>query len=265
MSSLKFHLLDNALDSLTQGVQFALEDHPTSSRLKLSVLLTAQAVELVLKERLRQEHWSLVFRNLDQSGQDEAATVSTNEAIRRLERIARVQLHEKDKKMIRRLVKTRNRIQHYEIDLSFERALSQIHAAIAFLTQFLHSELQADIREHLDEQNIRNLLAVEEIATELRRIAQNNIAELEEENRPIRLSDAAAWHFEVIDCPACWEEFYVFSPDSNLSECQLCKYEGGFVECVRCGLMHPSGSWDFHFEGEEFAICESCWAYIDAE
>lgn len=259
---LQLDLLDNALDSLVQGIQFALEDPPQSKHLKLAILLTAQAIELALKERLRREHWSLIWRRLDQAGDDDKPTVSTQEAITRLDKIAKVHMCAQAKQIVERLARTRNRLQHYEITLSYEEALGRIHGGIAFLTEFLHSELQIDLRDKLTSRDIENLLAVEEIVAEFRRIAGESVEELERENMPFSMSDRAAWHFEVIECPNCWEEFYVLSVDSNLSRCQLCKYEGGFVECDRCGLIRPSGDWEFHSESEGHAICERCWEYM---
>jgi hypothetical protein len=58
-NELKFTLLENALDSISMALEFlANEDR---NRLKVTVLLLGQGVELVLKARLEQEHWSLIF------------------------------------------------------------------------------------------------------------------------------------------------------------------------------------------------------------
>ena len=89
-SVLKFSLLKNALDSLTLGLEFALSDRQDKSKLKLAVLLVAQSVELLLKERLRREHWSLIYRNVDRAGSYDAITVSINEAKKRLTSITNI-------------------------------------------------------------------------------------------------------------------------------------------------------------------------------
>jgi len=74
MPALEFDLLANALDSLAQGIEFVLNHQDNPSKLKVAILLVAQAVELVLKERLRREHWSLIFRKVEQAGNDNAHT-----------------------------------------------------------------------------------------------------------------------------------------------------------------------------------------------
>jgi hypothetical protein len=265
MPILEFSLLDNALDSLMQGVEYALDHKENPSKLKVAILLVAQAVELVLKERLKREHWSLIFRKVEQAGNDDAHTVTIDEAVKRLEQIAGVRLNGRDSDTIDNLRKTRNRIQHYKIELSFEQALGQISAAIGFLIRFLHAELGIDIKDISDGQSYQRLLEVEETLQGLREVAQARVKAVRGEHEPIRSSDRAAWFFEVIECPACWEEFYVFSPDSRLSECQLCGYEGGFVECDRCGQVFPSGSWYLNYLGDELVFCDYCWSYLMEE
>jgi len=255
----KFNLLENALDSLRQGIAFALKDNPTQSELKLSVLLIAQSVELLLKERLKREHWSLVFSKIDQAGNPNAHTVTIEDAIKRLDQIAHVKMDEEERDTVSLLSEIRNRIQHYEIEVTFEEVLSKSHAAIAFTTRFLKDEFESDIRDYLNNDDIQRLSRIENAIVHLRAIAEENIEKIRSENEPTSSSERAYWQFEVITCPECWEDYYVFSPDSHISQCQLCKHEGGFVECDRCGFQAPSGSMEFHSEDEDFAVCNSCW------
>ena len=266
MPIVKFSLLENALDSLAQAVEFALSNRNNPSKLKVAILLVAQAVELVLKERLQREHWSLIFRNVEQARNEDAMTVTIKEAQKRLNTIAGVSLDQSDSEAIENLQRTRNRIQHYEIELSFGQALSQINVAIGFLIRFLHAELGTDIQEHLNAQDYQRLLEVEETLEELRGIAQDRVEEIREARGPARPKDLVAWHFEVIECPVCWEKFYILSISEHLSKCQLCNYEGGFVECDHCGGVFPSGSFDLHCEDDDgYAVCESCWSRIMEE
>lgn len=261
----KFNILENAIDSLKQGIGFALKDDPTQSELKLSVLLIAQSVELLLKERLKREHWSLIFSKVEQAGNLNAHTVSIEEAIKRLEQIAHVKLDQEERDTILLFSDIRNRIQHYEIEITFEEVIGKAHSAIAFITRFLKDEFQSDIREHLSKEEAQKLVEIDEALEDLQELALQNIEKIRKENEPRRPKDQMDWRFEVISCPHCWQDYYVFSPDSDISECQLCGYEGGFVECARCGYMAPSGSWDFHDEGPDFALCDSCWEDIQNE
>lgn len=258
----KFNLLENAIDSLQQGIGFALKDSPTQGELKLSVLLVAQSVELLLKERLKREHWSLIFTKVEQAGNLNANTVTIDEAIKRLEQIAHVKLDEEERDTISLLSDIRNRIQHYEIEITFEEVLGKDHAAIAFITRFLKDEFQRDIRDYFEQDDVQKLISIDEALKHLQELAKQNIEKIRKENEPARAKDQMDWQFDVIDCPECWQEYYVFSPSSDISQCQLCKYEGGFIECARCGFQAPSGSLDFHSEDPDFAICNSCWEDI---
>jgi hypothetical protein len=255
----KFNILENAIDSLKQGIGFALKDSPTQGELKLSVLLIAQSVELLLKERLKREHWSLIFTKVEQAGNLNANTVTVDEAIKRLEQIAHVILDKEERDSITLFSDIRNRIQHYEIEITFEETLGKAHAAIAFITRFLKDEFQSDIREYLEQDDIQKLIYVDEALKHLIVLAQQNIERIRKENEPSRPKEQVYWQFEIMTCPECWQDYYVFSPDSHISQCQLCNHEGGFVECDRCGLQAPSGSMEFHSEDEDFAICNSCW------
>ena len=261
----RFNLLDNAMDSLRQGIRFALKDEPNQSELKLSVLLAAQSVELLLKERLRREHWSLIFRNVEQAGNLNANTVTIDEAIKRLEKIAKVTLEDGEKESINHLSNVRNAIQHFEIEITFEEVIGKVYAAIGFITRFLMDEFEIDIREYSNEEDVQKLVFMDEVIEHLQELARRNIEKIQEKLEPRKPKDQMYWQFDVIDCPQCWQEFYIFSPDEDISQCQLCNYEGGFIECDRCGYKAPSGSWDFHSEDPDFAICESCWEDIQSE
>jgi len=261
MNILSFHLMGNAMDSLEQGIGFVLKENPSESNLKLSILLIAQSVELLLKERLRREHWSLVFKEVEKAGNRDATTVTIGEAIKRLEKIAHVNFVPGEKDTITALSEIRNQVQHYEINITYEEVIAKTHAAIAVITRLLKDELNEDIREYISADDLDRFWLVGEALKHLQEIARQNIEKLREELAPRDASDLINWQFDVIECPRCWEEFYVFSPEENISQCQLCKFEGGFVECSRCGFQAPSGSWDFHSENEEYALCENCWAY----
>ena len=265
MSHLKFDLLENALDSLTQGIDFALDHQDNPRKLKVAILLVSQAVELILKERLQREHWSLILQKVEQARTPNANTVTINEAVNRLRQIANVTLEAQEVKTITKLQQIRNDIQHYKVDLSFEQALAPINAAIAFLIRFLHAELDTDIHELLEESSYQRLLEVEETLEQLRGVAQDRISRLEIEHRPLRPKEQYDWHFEIVQCPKCWEEFYVFSTILHLARCQLCGYEGRLLECSRCGQAFPSGSFELHYEADDYTLCKSCGSHIEQE
>ena len=113
----------------------------------------AQSVELLLKERLRREHWSLIYRNIESAGSPNAFAVTFEEAKKRLSRVANVELSEKHIDAIDDLADTRNRLQHFEVNITFEQVVGQINAAIDFLVSFLQTHLDIDIKDLIPDQD----------------------------------------------------------------------------------------------------------------
>ncbi|MCK5581837.1 MAG: hypothetical protein KAJ18_11260 [Candidatus Omnitrophica bacterium] len=60
---IEFQILENGLDFILSALNY-ISGPKEKSDLKYGVLRLSSGCELVLKERLRQEHWSLVFENI---------------------------------------------------------------------------------------------------------------------------------------------------------------------------------------------------------
>ena len=58
--ALEYTLLENGLDFISSALKH-LKNQPTKRELKYAVLHLSAGIELILKERLKREHWSLVF------------------------------------------------------------------------------------------------------------------------------------------------------------------------------------------------------------
>lgn len=262
---MKFTLLGNAIDSLALGLEFALVEDQDPSKLKLSVLLIAQSVELLLKERLRREHWSLIYRNIESAGSPAALTVSIDEAEKRLSRIAGVDLSQDHKVALDELTDTRNQLQHFEIHLTFEQVVAQIHAAVDFLAAFLINHLGLDLRDLVSTDVYEELIEIEEHAERLRELAIKRVKEVEDELLPTKLADLAASDYELTICPRCSEEYFTFMPSARLAVCQFCGFEDEIVQCARCSQYFPSSDWLLHQSGLDYAMCENCWGDLMAE
>ena len=91
---LRNNLLDNALDFLLSAAEAVYRNEGPRS-LKEAVLHLANGVELVIKARIAQEHWSLIFSNIDQASygkivNGDFVSVDYDKAIERLEKIVDV-------------------------------------------------------------------------------------------------------------------------------------------------------------------------------
>ncbi|WP_079408411.1 hypothetical protein [Streptomyces sp. 3211] len=139
----------NGVDYLLSVVEYLTEETETATgvrALKYAVLHLQAAVEVLLKYRLIQEHWSLVFAKPEtatRSAFDKAEfnSCTTDQAVQRLERIACVAFTEKDKEALTALTKDRNALQHYGLTHTAEAVESRAVSVLDFLVRFLDSEL----------------------------------------------------------------------------------------------------------------------------
>jgi hypothetical protein len=226
--------------------------------LKLSILLIAQAIELLLKERLRREHWSLIFKDVEKARTPNATTVTIDESLKRLKHIPKVRFEGKEEDTIRNISNIRNQIQHYEIEVTFEDVIGKAHAVIPLITRFLKDEFDSDIRDYLKEQDAKKLLYIDEVLEHLQELARQKIEKIRKINMPSNTFDQTNWQFDVLNCFQCWQNYYVFSPEANISQCQLCNYEAGFSKCSQCGAQAPRAYWNLHSDDEGNPICNKC-------
>src|SRR5215212_1038310 len=102
----EFDLLSNAIDSLHHAIDHLapLGDEPTGADYKRAILDVAHSVELLLKQRLQREYPAL-----------DAATVTVDEAIARLDSICGLKISAEDRAAINASKRLRNSIQHFRI------------------------------------------------------------------------------------------------------------------------------------------------------
>lgn len=151
---LTLNLRANALDFIEEGLRYAEIAAEDPHGWKFAIILAAQGVELLLKERLAQEHPLLVQANPDKAAS--GRTVEVEVAIARLQ-AAGVRLAPNDIRRLRSATRLRNTFMHYEVDAP----VRQLEATFADIFEFAHvfswEELREEIHDHLDE----GLFAVE--------------------------------------------------------------------------------------------------------
>lgn len=198
-----FEPLDNGLDYMLSVVGHLAGD-PGPSELKYAVLHLAAAIEVLLKARLAEEHWSLVFRSTDTASRTAYETgdfdsVSTDKAIDRLANVVGLDLAERDKKAVKRVVAKRNRLQHHGLTDSAQAVKAVANEALSFLLSFVGEHLRGEpgaedpqVESTLGE--VRDLLgAIDDfVAVRLRSIASAL------DNQQV-----------VVECPDCGREALV--------------------------------------------------------
>ena len=120
-TKLSHALLRSSHDFIRSAVKYANEADGTSW--KFAVLHLASSIELLLKSKLAEEHWSLVFANPDKASINnlqirDFQSVDIDTLQKRLKDICRIELSDRDTNLIKRLKAIRNKIIHFHIDIS---------------------------------------------------------------------------------------------------------------------------------------------------
>ena len=124
-TKIRLNLAQNAIDSINRAIELiAWQEEPDEAkRLKQAVLSVAHGVELLLKERLRLVHPSLIWENVDKYPSTSARTVGVEIAVTRLKNIGGLTFSDADILLIRSLRDTRNAIEHYSWSTTSKEAV----------------------------------------------------------------------------------------------------------------------------------------------
>lgn len=274
-------LLENALDYFLSAAEYARKGDLRS--LKYCTLHIAASVELLLKAKLFEEHWSLIFADVDKateaalkSGDFKSADPQT--VLDRLETIAKIAVSKEDRVLLDDLRKLRNCIQHFAVTTTEEQASSLVAKTANFLINFCHHELRklpaqlktklkeikiqlGHFREYVDERLKAIKPDLEEASAltycpmckqKTLRLGLGNpncsfcsfVTEAEE------LAEAIS-ETPVEECAQCGENslaFRLMTNEDGYTICLSCGFEEEWhSSCPRCGKLNVSGP-----------ICEEC-------
>ncbi|GAB3253826.1 hypothetical protein [Arthrobacter pigmenti] len=152
-TSLRLSLIDNAYDSLNESlayVETALTDH---TRWKFAVLNLVHAVELVVKQRLHDEHELLIWEDVDRPGR----TAPLDKALVRLKNIG-VGVKRPELEAIRTAIRWRNNITHYEVDLIAEEVRENYLLIFEFLDSFHHQHFFGSLSDRIDDSHVQTAM-----------------------------------------------------------------------------------------------------------
>ena len=287
---LRIALLDNALDSLLSAAEAVHRDEGPRS-LKEAVLHLANGVELVIKARIAQEHWSLIFSNIDQASygkivSGDFVSVGYGKAIERLEGIVDITVERQSKHHLQDLRKHRNLLTHFTGELDAAQTKSLLAKGMAFCVLFC------------EQQNMTTPAAESKIGD-----IHVNLAGLQEfVNDRMESIFTTAQYTLIWECPKCWQE--ALTIDGGVVQCQFCRRdadphelatfnsEGDIEDCPECDteqtfafvlLNNEKGMWvcfscgehgehydrclrcdqpeDFR-DSDGVNICDRCWEHI---
>nr|MBC8416176.1 hypothetical protein [Candidatus Cloacimonadota bacterium] len=171
MNQLKMTILDNSKNFLIESLSKAIEAESDPNQWKFAILSLIQSIELALKERLKTEHPILIFSNID----NKKNTVSLDEALNRLIRIAKVEITHENIESISIAKKWRNLIIHYEFDFSIQLVKSVFSRLFSFLLDFYKQQLDEEVKDILPGYLWDEALEIEEYLIELAKITIEKI------------------------------------------------------------------------------------------
>jgi hypothetical protein len=114
MKPIRMSLLENAHDFVNESLEYATRAEGEPRQWKFAILNIVQAIELVLKERLRREHHLLMYENVDKP----TRTVSLTGALKRIESASPIVLTARERRAIEKAQRWRDAIVHFEFELN---------------------------------------------------------------------------------------------------------------------------------------------------
>ncbi len=257
-----YTVLENGLDFILMAVNDlsiineASTDDETKKRLiKYSLLHLSSGIELVLKHRLLQEHWTYVFADMNkakkealQSGDFKSADSET--IIERLKNLCDIELTPEEIKDLRNLRNKRNKAEHFNLNENLLSVESSIHKSISITIKLIVEHY--DLDEFTDEESelfskIKALLRQsQQHYDDAKTIAQREL-------------EQTGMKDYVTTCPECEEEFLL---RDDGAKCVFCGYEATGEEAARDYIHNVLGINEYETvkEGGEFPQyeCPEC-------
>ncbi len=256
-----FNLLNNALDFLEDAIDKVSTQDPTEKDIKYAILHLHSAVELLLKQVLYNEHWSLVFQDINKAdysilnsalkGEDaeEFKTVFFYDAIKRISKICKIDIKKHDKKALKKLKTKRNQIEHFGIRMEKNDALKILYHAWPFILNFSGKVLTEYDVGGEGEKKLENI--------KRKMVSVSNFVKKEEK----RLKECLQGAVDLLSCPFCNKKLIPVFEDNFKGTCRLCntsltsfeEEETPFfiklktVSCPECGgpSLHKYEDWWF--------------------
>ena len=245
-------ILDNALDSLRMGLKHYLDpDLETSD--KWAILELFHSIELLLKERLYEEHPLLIYRSVDKPVTDDAQTVGLAEALARFQNLD-VELPAEHVTILRDLQRRRNRIEHHRFipDADHQRVLGK---ALKFIGYFLEEHLGQNLKDHLPSELFHQ---AKELMVEYDSLVSSAQSEIETIFSRCLLDPKNYPDLSIGTCPECGNRT-VLVGYGDRNKCYFCDEPVIVKLCEYCGEHLPED--DFAGSG----ICRRCFSNVVAE
>lgn len=114
MSETTVTLLENAYAFVNEAIRNSRRAKLEARYWSFAILHLIQGLELLMKHVLQQQHPVLIYENID----NPKNTGSLSLCLERLKTIAKLEIDEKEERVIRRAITQRNKIVHHEYEVN---------------------------------------------------------------------------------------------------------------------------------------------------
>jgi hypothetical protein len=251
-NELVFHLLENGLDFIESALGY-LKGSPDQRCLKYAIVHLQSGIELILKEKLRQEHWTLIFDNVSEASVEAYKkgcfkSVLVETSIKRLKNIVNISIDDEDDRALNELKEKRNRLLHFGITDSFDAVQSVMVKVLDFTMDFIDVSLD---KTNLDSGSV---LLVEQIREGLGKYDKYVVDKLADIGNDALNSD----HIIVVKCPVCLQDTFVVEDKPH---CLFCGYTDSPENAVAKYIERVLGfDWHREADGEVVPVytCPEC-------
>lgn len=214
-------LIENGFDFIMSALEHARLGE--TGNLKYTVLHLSNGVELILKEKLRTEHWSLLFADINKANEDAFKTgdfksVDFDDCITRLEKISKVNL-ESHVEVLRKIRRVRNRLQHFEYKGSRDEVIPIIVKTWSFVLDFIH-----DYLPHVVTDQNATIDKIRQLMIENEDFVTGRFTDIQPEVEEFKKYSNA-----VLECPHCLENTLLI-PGGENPHCLFCRYSASAEE-----------------------------------
>ncbi|MCD2347244.1 hypothetical protein [Clostridium guangxiense] len=224
---MKFNMLENAMDSLNEAIDYYKNgiDNNDERCFKFCILLLSHSAELILKEILYTQHEILIYEDIDRVKNENDKTVGFKLALHRIKNIYKVDLGRYNNYLLE-LSDVRNNIQHYKFSISSEMCTNIITSSFSAIEYIIYNVLHRtfnDFEDIITEEQIEFLHDDKKMYNKKKKdIAQDIL-----DHNMVKIGvEYIKNKFIYIPCPHCSEETLV--------------NEGDIIECKFCGRKFNS-------------------------
>lgn len=207
---IKMPLLENGLDFILHGLNELVDMKDKPNNGKYAILHIHAGTELILKARLKEEHWSLIFSkepDIKAYNSGDFLGIYMDECIKRLNKVCSIVLLKPDIAALDNLRKTRNRIEHFQASYNPESLGSIVFQGLSVLMKFIESNFTNNSFSENEDQLLKCIWEKIRQTDKWIEIRMNAIS--------LELSK----HNNIVGCPVCHQKAAIL--DYGL-ECLFC-------------------------------------------